>query len=265
MERVPLVPRNVLFAPLLGFRPEQDWARLEKTIIEADATKVRLLTLPAELDKAKDVREHIRRKLNDMAKRWPRFEWDERRVDLFSFEDCLQAFAELFRDEKSNTISVALGTSGGPGAIPSTIACLLWGARGIYVGDKDYERPPLILPEWLRLDGPLSNDELRVLQLVVEEVDGLDKKAIVEKLKEIGKIRPDQDKHAYRRLATDYLPRLEKFGFVTVGPRDGWDGRRHFVQATNEGRRAHRVLAPMLENRARLMIRASNGPGKRKL
>lgn len=251
-----VMPRNVLFAPLLGYRPAQDWARLEGTIHEADATRVRLLTLPSKLDTAPEVREHIRGKLRDLQKKWPRFEWDENRVDLFSFEDCLHQFALLFREERGNAISVALGTSGGPGAVPSTVACLLWGARGIYVGDPEYARPPLVLPEWLRLEGPLLPEELRVLGYVIESGDGLDKKALVEKLKASGKIREDQDKHAYRQLSSVFLPRLVDHGFVRVGPRDGWDGRHHFVVATNEGRRAHHVLAPMLEElRATLHVR----------
>jgi len=237
----------VLLAPLLGYRKEADWQRLETTIHEADATRVRLLTLPPEQDRAPEVREHIRGKLRDFEKRWPRFEWDERHVDLFSFEDCLQALAILFREEQGNAISIALGTSGGPGAVPSTIACVLWGARGIYVGDVDYARPPVVLPEWLEVEGPLSSDELRVLQLVAESVDGLDKKTILDKLRAMGRIRLDQDKHAYRRLTSKFLPRLESHGFVRVGPRDGWDGRHRFVTATDEGRRALRVLAPMLE------------------
>ena len=240
------MPRNVLLAPLLGFRKDADWARLERTIHEVDATRVRLLTLPSSQDSAPEVRDHIRGKLRDMQKRWPRFEWDERQVDLFSFEDCLQAFAVLFREEDGNTISVALGTSGSPGAVPSTIACLLWGARGVYVGDAGYDKPALVLPEWLSVRGPLTPDELRVLQLVASEPDGLDKKTVVARLKEMGRIRPDQDKHAYRRLTSDFLPRLEEHGFVTVGPRDGWDGRHRFVVATEEGKRALRVLAPML-------------------
>lgn len=256
--------RNVLFAPLLGFRKDADWARLERTIHEADATRVRLLTLPPSQDSAPEVRDHIRAKLRDAQKRWPRFEWDERQIDLFSFEDCLQAFAQLFREEEGNTISVALGTSGSPGAVPSTIACLLWRARGIYVGDADYEKPAVVLPEWLSVDGPLTADELRVLELVVATPDGLDKKSIVTKLKELGRIRPDQDKHAYRRLTSDFLPRLEEHGFVTVGPRDGWDGRHRFVVATEEGRRALRVLAPMMpEARPTLHVRGRKRAVKR--
>ena len=243
---VRVVARNVLIAPLLGFRKDHDWARLERTIHEADATRVRLLTLPPSHDSAPEVRDHIRGKLRDLQKRWSRFEWDERQVDLFSFEDCLQAFARLIREEEGNSISVALGTSGSPGAVPSTIACMLWGARGIYVGDADYEKPALVLPEWLNVEGPLTPDELRVLELVVATPEGLDKKSIVTKLKEMGRIRPDQDKHAYRRLTSDFLPRLEEHGFVKVGARDGWDGRHRFVVATDEGRRALRVLAPML-------------------
>jgi hypothetical protein len=240
------MPRNVLLAPLLGYRKDADWTRLERTIHEADATRVRLLTLPPSQDRTPEVRDHIRAKLRELQKRWQRFEWDERQVDLFSFEDCLQAFAELFREEQGNSISVALGTSGGPGAIPSTIACLLWGGRGIYVGDADYDKPSLILPEWLSVEGPLSEEELRVLDLVAATPDGLDKKTIVMKLKELGRIRPEQDKHAYRLVTTKLLPGLEKHGFVTVGPRDAWDGRHRFVVATEEGRRALRVLGPML-------------------
>lgn len=256
--------RNVLFAPLLGYRKEQDWARLEKTIHEADATRVRLLTLPSKLDRAPEVREHIRGKLRDLQKKWPRFEWDERPVDLFSFEDCLHELAVLFREEEGNSISVALGTSGGPGAVASTIACLLWGARGLYVGDADYARAPLALPEWLTVKGPLSPDELRVLGLVVDAPDGLDKKSIVARLKELGRIRPDQDKHAYRRLAVDFLPQLEEHGFVHVGPRDGWDGRHHFVVATPEGKRAYRVLSPMLaESKPAIHVRARSRQEKR--
>lgn len=105
-----------------------------------------------------------------------------------------------------------------------------------------------MLPEWLGLDEPLTPDELRVLEIVAAAPDGLDKKSIVSKLKEIGRIRPDQDKHAYRRLTSDFLPRLEEHQFVTVGPRDGWDGRHRFVVATDEGRRALRVLAPMMRD-----------------
>lgn len=238
--------RNVLIAPLLGFRKDADWARLEKTIHEADATRVRLLTLPPAQDSAPEVRDHIRAKLRDLQKRWPRFEWDENLVDLFSFEDCLQAFARLFKEEAGNAVSVALGTSGSPGAVPSTIACLLWGGRGIYVGDENYAKPALVLPEWLSVEGPLGPDELRVLEIVAGEPDGLDKKSLVSRLKGLGRIRPDQDKHAYRRLTSDFLPRLEEHGFVRVGPRDGWDGRHRFVVATEEGRRALRVLAPMV-------------------
>jgi hypothetical protein len=166
-------------------------------------------------------------------------------VDLLDFEATLQTFARLFHEEAGNVVSVSLGTAGGPGAAPSTIACLLWGGRGIYVGDRDYDRAPLILPEWLRLDGPLDADELRVLGLVVDAPDGLDKKTLLEKLKTLGRIRADQGKHAYRRLTSSFLPRLEEHGFVRVGPRDGWDGRHKFVVATEEGRRAWRVLAPM--------------------
>lgn len=238
--------RNVLIAPLLGFRKDHDWARLERSINEADASRVRLLTLPPEQDSAPEVREHIRAKLKDLQKRWPRFEWDERHADLFSFEDCLQAFAQLFREEEGNAISVALGTSGSPGAVPSTIACLLWGGRGIYVGDADYAKPALVLPEWLSVKGPVSDEELRVLELVAATKEGLDKKSLVAKLKELGRIRPEQDKHAYRLVTTKLLPGLEKHGFVTVGPRDAWDGRHHFVVATDEGRRALRVLSPMM-------------------
>ena len=239
------MPRQVLIAPLLGFRKDHDWDRLERTIEEADATRVRLLVMPPDIDKGGESREHVRAKLKEMKKRWRRFEWDETQVDLLDFEATLQAFAKLFREEEGNLVSVALGTSGGPGAAPSTIACLLWGGRGIYVGDREYGRPPLVLPEWLRLDGPLDADELRVLSLVVAEPDGLDKKTLLEKLKAMGRIRKDQDKHAYRRLTSKFLPRLEEHGFVTVGPRDGWDGRHKFVVATEEGRRAWRVLAPM--------------------
>lgn len=239
------MPRNVLFAPLLGYR-KQDWGRLERTIHECDATRVRLLTLPADVDSKPEVREHMRTELENMARQWPRFEWDERHVDLFSFEDVLQALAVLFREEQGNTISVALGTGGSPGAVAGTIACLLWRARGIYIGDVGYDKPPALLPEWLALNGPLTPEELHVLSLVVTAPDGLDKKTLVAKLKEAGQIRPDQDKHAYRRLASDFLPQLEMHGFVRVGPRDGWDGRHKFVVATDEGRRAHRVLSPML-------------------
>lgn len=244
--RLGVVPRNVLIAPLLGFRKDHDWARLERTINEADATRVRLLTLPPSQDSAPEVRDHIRAKLRDLQKRWPRFEWDERQVDLFSFEDCLQAFAQLFREEEGNSISVALGTSGSPGAVPSTIACLLWGGRGIYVGDADYEKPALVLPEWLSVRGPVSDEELRVLELVAATPEGLDKKTIVAKLKEMGRIREEQDKHAYRLVTMKLLPGLEKHGFVTVGPRDAFDGRHRFVVATEEGRRALSVLSPML-------------------
>lgn len=257
------MPRQVLIAPLLGLRAKQDWERLERTILETDATRVRLLTLPSEGDTAPEVREHIRSELRKMEKRALRFEWDERHVDLFSFEDVLHEVAKIFREEEGNLISVALGTSGGPGAVSSTIACLLWGARGVYVGDAQYKRPPLVLPEWLALEGPLSPDELRVLGLVVESGDGLDKKSIVSKLKELGRIRPDQDKHAYRRLATDFLPKLEEHGFVRVGPRDGWDGRHRFVVATEEGKRAHRVLSPMLaESKPAIHVRGRGGATK---
>lgn len=257
-----VVPRNVLFAPLLGYRKE-DWARLERTIHECDATRVRLLTLPIGLDTKPEVREHIRSQLRAITKQWPRFEWDERHVDLFSFEEVLQALAVLFREEEGNAVSVALGTGGSPGAVAGTISCLLWRARGVYIGDANYEKPPVFLPDWLALEGPLTKDELRVLSLVVSEPDGLDKKTLVSKLKKMGQIRPDQDKHAYRRLATDFLPKLQEHGFVTVGPRDGWDGRSHFVVATDEGRRAHRVLSPMLgEAPTRLHIRGRSRPRK---
>lgn len=158
---------------------------------------------------------------------------------------------------------MALGTGGSPGAVAGTIACLLWGARGLYIGDAKYEKPPAYLPGWLTLEGPLTKEELRVLSLVVESPDGLDKKTLVAKLKEASQIRPDQDKHAYRRLATDFLPKLEKHRFVTVGPRDGWEGRSRFVVATEEGRRAHKVLAPMLpEPAARMHIRSRARPAK---
>ena len=239
------MPRQVLIAPLLGFRKDHDWDRLERTIEEADATRVRLLTMPPEIDKGGDSRQHVRAKLREMKKRWRRFEWDETQVDLLDFEATLQAFAKVFREEEGNLVSVALGTAGGPGAAPSTIACLLWGGRGIYVGDRGYERPPLILPEWLRVEGPLDADELHVLGLVVAAPEGVDKKTLLEELKKMGRIREDQDKHAYRRLTSKFLPRLQDHGFVTVGPRDGWDGRHKFVVATEEGRRAWRVLAPM--------------------
>ena len=254
-----LMPRQVLIAPLLGFRKDHDWDRLERTIEEADATRVRLLTMPPEIDKGSESREHVRAKLKEMKKRWRRFEWDETHVDLLDFEATLQTFAKVFREEEGNLVSVALGTAGGPGATPSTIACLLWGGRGIYVGDRGYERAPLVLPEWLRLDGPLDADELHVLGLVVAEPEGLDKKTLLEKLKELGRIRKDQDKHAYRRLTSRFLPRLEEHGFVTVGPRDGWDGRHKFVVATEEGRRAWRVLAPMAPGvRPALHLRGRN-------
>lgn len=255
--------RSVLLAPLLGYRKEADWHRLEATIIEADATKVRLLSLPEEKDRAPEVREYIRGQLRSLQKRWPRFEWDERRVDLFSFEDCLHAIALLFREEEGNSISIALGTSGSPGAVPSTIACLLWGARGIYVGDADYAKPALILPEWLQVEGPLSQDELRVLKLVADSPDGLDKKTILDKLRAMGRIRADQDKHAYRRLTSDFLPGLVAHGFVRVGPRDGWDGRHKFVVATDEGQRALRVLSPMLSTpAATLHVRGKSRKGR---
>lgn len=240
------MPRHVLLAPLMGYRKEADWERLQKTIMETDASRVRLLTLPPDLDKTPEVREFIREKLRDMAKRWPRFEWDEGHVNLFSFDACLESLSVLFSEERGNDISVSLGTSGSPGAVPATIACLLWGGRGIYIGDEDYGQPPVTIPNWVRVEGPLGPDELRVLGLVLESRDGLDKKTIVEKLKEAGRIRADQDKHAYRRLASDFLPRLVAHGFVTVGPRDGWDGRHKFVTATEEGHRAYRVLAPLL-------------------
>lgn len=256
--------RSVLLAPLLGYRKEADWYRLEASINEADATKVRLLTLPEESDRAPEVREYIRAQLRALEKRWPRFEWDERRVELFSFEDCLHALAILFREEQGNNISIALGTSGGPGAVPATIACVLWGAKGIYVGDAEYGRDPVILPEWLQVDSPLSQDELRVLRLVADAPDGLDKKSILEKLRAMGRIRSDQDKHAYRRLSANFLPRLEEHGFVRVGPRDGWDGRHRFVTATDEGRRALHVLSPMLdEPRTALHIRGARRPRER--
>lgn len=255
-----VMSRNVLIAPLLGFRKENDWTRLEKTIEAVDASRVHLLTLPDAQDKAPGVREYIRQELRDLQRRWPRFEWTEKRVNLFSFEDTLHEMAVLCRSEEEHDVSIALGTSGGPGAVPSTIACLLWGARGIYVGDPEYEQPTLTLPSWIRVEGPLDKDELLVLALVTESPAGLDKKTILAKLKEAGRIRPDQDKHAYRRLSSDFLPRLEGHGFVRVGPRDGWDGRHHFVQATEEGKRAHRVLSPLLsEPTQALFVRGRSG------
>lgn len=249
------MPRSVLVAPLLGYRKE-DWARLEQTIQESDASRVRLLTLPPGVDKKPEIREYMRSQLRDLQKRWARFEWEERHVDLFSFDEVLQALAFIFREEDGNEITVALGTSGAPGAVAGTIACLLWGARGVYIGDAGYAKAPAFLPEWLRVDGPLSREELRVLGYVVEAKEGLDKKSLVARLKQAGQIREEQDKHAYRMLSTRFLPRLEEHGFVTVGPRDGWDGRHLFVVATEEGRRAHRVLSPMLsEPRKTLHVR----------
>lgn len=241
-----VMPRQVLLAPLLGFRPEQDWDRLERTIHEAHATKVRLLVMPDENEKGEASRTLARTNLDDLASRWPTFEWDETRADLLDFEATLEAFARLFAEERGSLVSVALGTAGGPGATASTIACLLWGGEGIYVGDKSYGRPPHRLPHWLSVEGPLDDDETRLLGLVVDEPEGLDKKTLLERLKNLGRIREDQDKHAYRRLTTKFLPRLVDHGFVTVGPRDGWDGRHKFVVATDEGRRAWQVLSPML-------------------
>lgn len=102
------IPRQVLIAPLLGCRKDHDWDRLDRTIEGADATRVRLLTMPPEIDKGGGSREHVRAKLKEMKKHWRRFEWDETHADLLDFEATLQAFAKLFREEDGNLVSVAL-------------------------------------------------------------------------------------------------------------------------------------------------------------
>ena len=257
------MPRSVLIAPLLGYGPEKEWQRLRQTLDECGAARVHLLTRDPAEERKPETRDFVVARLEELARASSRFEWREHHADLFSFTGCLEVMARIFAEERGNPVAVSLATAGAPGAIAGTVACILWGAEGIYVSDKRYGSAPVeTLPGWLYRGSPLTDHQLRVLKLVVEHEDGLDLKGILDGLREAGSLREDQEeKHAYRRLGTHLLPPLEDHGFVTVGPRDDFDRRHKFVRATEEGRRAYQVFAPMLrEPKATLHVRGPRKP-----
>jgi len=154
--------------------------------------------------------------------------------------------------------------SPGPAGAAATMACLVWRKPGLFPPDPtSASDAPRALPSWIRLERLLGDDEIRLLGIVVDQEEGVDKKTIIARLKERGRIRKDQDKHAYRRLSTRFLPRLQQLGFVEVGPKDDWDQRHHFVRATESGRQAYRILSVgVREPSATLHVRArANGGG----
>jgi hypothetical protein len=254
--------RNVLVAPLLGTRAEEEWDRLERTIRECDAMRVVLLTLPREKDKFAGARDFARMKLAALTEKWPRFRWEERTVDLFDFDACLRAFAVLMNEESENDVTISLGTAGAVGASAAAVACMIWQAQGIYVGSPGYDTQPVsYLPTWLSAGAPVTADGLRVLKLLEANSGGMDKKTLVAELEKLGRIPTGLENHAYRRLSTGILPELVEHGFVTVGPRDDWDRRHHFVRLTVDGRRVLAILGPTVrEPSATISARGKRKP-----
>jgi hypothetical protein len=254
--RVAAQAKSVLVAPILTTRKEQEWARMDRTIAACAAQRVHVLVMPRGENLFPDGPAHVQKKLNDLETDSRGFKVITHNVDLLNIESTLAVLAKISVDEEGNDVFFSLGSGSAPGAIAGTIACLMWGWEGVYVGATPPNERIEWLPGWLRIERLLSDDELRVLSILEGEPDGLNKKALLERLKGQGRIRADQDKHAYRRLSTKFLTRLQNQGFVTVGPRNDWDGRHHYVQATDEGRRALRVFGPTLrEPKASLHLR----------
>jgi hypothetical protein len=245
--------KSVLVAPILTTRKEQEWSRMDRAITASGAQRVHVLVMPRGENLFPDGPAYVQRKLNDLETESRDFKVVTHNVDLLNIESTLAVLAKISVDEERNDVFFSLGSGSAPGAIAGTIACLIWGWKGVYVGATPPNERIEWLPEWLRIERLLSDDELRVLSILEGEVDGLDKKTLLERLKGQGRIRADQDKHAYRRLGTKFLSPLEDQGFVKVGPRNDWDGRHHFVQITDEGRRALRVFGATLREPAAAM------------
>lgn len=252
--------RNVLIAPLLGFKADAEWRRLRALVERVNPVQVHLVFRPRPLDKKLEVRDHVVAEIGKLAKAWPLLRFEEHEADLLRFESSVAKFAELAAREKGADVTVSLGTGGAPGAVAATVACLLWGWRGVYTGEEGAE--PEELPRWMELGPILGMDEMLALRLLVEAgEDGLDKRQLLEALAEEGHVpKEGLGKQHYRQLAARYLRGLERNGFVEVDKEGAADRRHHVLRATREGERAWRVLAPTYEPRTRLVVR---GPRKR--
>jgi hypothetical protein len=174
--------------------------------------------------------------------------------------------ATLSEAERDNDVVYSLATGLAPGAVVGSIACMIWRWRGLYVGGTPPKEIVVWVPGWLRVEQVLSQDELRLLRILSAEPEGLDKTALIDRLQAEGRIQREKGKHRYRRLGAQFVNGLEEKGLVTVGPRDGFDGRRQYVCATDEGLRAFRMFGPTLREPSGTMFvrggRSAPAPGR---
>lgn len=239
--------RNVLVAPLLAGKKEAEWNRMLRILKESAPHRIHVIRMPGENERYAESPRHVHDKLSELRD-GGRFELDEHSVDVFNVEATMTLLAGIHQEELGNDIVYSMATGLAPGAMVGTMACLVWGWRGLYVGGTPPKEIVAWVPSWLRVEQALSQQELRVLKILaaLPEGEALDKGALIDELLASGVVPKDPGKHKYRRLATQFLKRLEEAGLVEVDKRDDLDGRQRFVWATQEGRRAFRMFGPTL-------------------
>lgn len=279
-----MVRSRVLVVPVLGYNTDYAASKLASLVDHCEPNFVHVLVMQSSLDENPEARERALKVLKELKeKRRPRLEWKVHAADFLRLESMLAKFAEIFALEEGKEVIVGLGAAGAAGAVPSTVACLLWKKEGVYPRDasrgKETDLVTTAFPDWLKMQSPFDDELLLpALAAMVDLVGRLDagqpdaeldragarngerddhlqgtvgKARLILEFGRIGLLRVDVGpddrvpKQLYRRLNERYLDRLTELGFVEEDKSDV-DGRRYRVRPTENGIVACHVFRPMM-------------------